>query len=82
MGIQEDKEDLNRTGIRGVVRELRQNRQTAYIRELDGGWRGEVVSDKPALGTGPYLYVAVGEPVLRFENNKIDEQPTEYCAYV
>jgi hypothetical protein len=78
MGIAEDRIELNNLGIRGMVQKLLRDKQTTYVLELQGGWRGEIVGTKPLLGTGSFLYVRPGFPVLCYQNVTLKEQPTEF----
>jgi hypothetical protein len=39
-----------------------------FIRELPGGWHGEIVFEHPAPGSGPYLHYRRGFAVLRYTN--------------
>ena len=73
MGIKEDREDFNSTGVRGQLRRLMREGDEGFIRELPGGWNGEIVSERPAPGSGPYLHFRRGEPVLRYSNQSPED---------
>jgi hypothetical protein len=74
MGINEDREEFNNSGLRGLLKEIMKNKDEAFIRILDGGWRGEEVKERPAPGTGPYLHFRRGAPVLEFSNSSPDDE--------
>lgn len=74
MGIQEDRNEFNNTGIRGLLRRVMQESDEAFIKELAGGWRGEVVAHHPIKGSGPYLHFRRGYPVIRYSNASPDDQ--------
>lgn len=82
MGITADREEFNNSGLRGIVNKLRQEGGTGYVIETDNGWRGQLVSARPSLGTSPFLYVTPGFPVMRYENRELDGQPTEFSEHV
>jgi len=68
MGIREDREEFNSTGLRGLIRELMSKKEEAYVRILAGGWQGEEVKSKPLPGTGPYIHYKKGEGVYEYSN--------------
>jgi hypothetical protein len=74
MGIKSDREDFNTTGIRGLLKRVMRERDEGFIRELPGGWRGEVVAERPVPGSGPYLHFRRGFPVMRYSNASLDDR--------
>ena len=83
MGFQEDREDFNNTGIRGLLKTLMREGDEGFIRELPGGWRGEIVTGRPPPGSGPYLHYRRGFPVLRYSNSSPDDHASsEFRAEV
>ena len=82
MGIAEDREELNGSGLRGVVSQLRLGAKMGYVVITNNGWNGQIVAEKPSLGTAPFLQVTPGSPVLRYENRELSEQPTEFREHV
>jgi hypothetical protein len=68
MGIKEDRDESNEAGLRGLLRRLMKEKDEAFIKILDGGWRGEEVPERPSPGTGPYLHYRRGYPVLEYAN--------------
>lgn len=73
MGIQEDRDEFNNTGIRGLLKKLMREGDEGFIRELTGSWRGEIVPDRPLPGTGPYLHYRRGFAVVRYSNSSTDD---------
>ena len=69
MGVREDREEFNNTGLRGLLREVMRNKDEAFVRVLDGGWRGTEVPERPTPGSGPYLHFRRGFPVMEFSNS-------------
>lgn len=68
MGIKEDREDFNQSGLRGLLRQLMKEKDEAFVRILAGGWRGEEAQERPAPGTGPYLHYRKGYAVIEYSN--------------
>lgn len=68
MGIKEDRDEFNNTGIRDLLKTLMRESEEGFIRELPGGWSGEIVSARPKPGSGPFLHYRRGYPVLRYSN--------------
>jgi hypothetical protein len=68
MGIREDREEFNTTGLRGLVRKLMIEKEEAYIRILAGGWQGEEVQSRPLPGSGPYIHYKKGDGVYKYTN--------------
>ena len=73
MGIKEDQEDFNETGLRGLLRRIMKEKDEAFIKILNGGWKGVEVPEKPSPGSGPYLHYRKGYSVLEYSN----ESPTD-----
>lgn len=69
MGIREDREEFNNTGLRGLLKQSMSTKEEGYIRVLEGGWRGVEVSERPAPGSGPFLHFRRGFPVMEFSNS-------------
>jgi len=83
MSIQEDRDELNNTGIRGLLHEAMRDSAEGFIRELPGGWLGEQVRSRPEPGSGPYLHFRRGFPVLRYRNETADDKScTEFRAFI
>jgi hypothetical protein len=40
MGIKEDREEFNQSVLRGLLRRLMKEKDEAFVRILEGGWRG------------------------------------------
>lgn len=74
MGIKEDTKDFNNTGLRGLLRETMKTTDEAFIRILPGGWRGEVVAERPTPGLGPYLHYRRGYAVLEYSNSTASDR--------
>lgn len=74
MSIREDREDFNQSGLRGLLRRLMTEKDEAFVRILEGGWRGEEASEKPAPGTGPYLHYRKGDAVREYSNASITDK--------
>jgi hypothetical protein len=74
MGIREDREDFNQSGLRGLLRRLMTEKDEAFVRILEGGWRGEEASERPAPGTGPYLHYRKGYAVIQYSNASIGDE--------
>ncbi len=68
MSIKEDRDEFNQTGLRAILRRLMKEKDEIFIKILDGGWRGEEITMRPAPGTGPYLHYRKGYPVLEYSN--------------
>jgi hypothetical protein len=79
MGIREDLEDFNQSGLRGLLRRLMTEKDEAFVRILEGGWQGEEASERPAPGTGPYLHYRKGYAVIEYSNASTgDEDSKEF----
>jgi hypothetical protein len=76
MGIKEDRDEFNGTGLRGLLRQVMTTTDESFVRELPCGWRGEIVSERPAPGSGPYLHYRRGFPVLRYKNASPKDKST------
>jgi hypothetical protein len=74
MGIKEDREDFNQSGIRGLLRRLMKEKDEAFVRILEGGWWGKEVAERPAPGSGPYLHYRKGDAVREYSNASITEK--------
>lgn len=68
MGIKEDREDFNQSGLRGLLRRLMKKKDEGFVRILEGGWRGKEVPQRPAPGIGPYLHYRKGYAVMEYSN--------------
>jgi uncharacterized protein (AIM24 family) len=68
MGMQEDRDEFNTQGVRGLLRRTMATREEAFIRILSDGHQGEVVSARPAPGSGRYLHYRRGEGVFEYQN--------------
>lgn len=77
MGIKEDREDFNQLGLRGLLRRLMKEKDEAFVRILEGGWRGEEVAERPASGTGPYLHYRKGYAVMEYSNASTGDKTTK-----
>ena len=83
MGIREDREGFNQSGLRGLLRRLMTEKDEAFVRILEGGWRGEESSERPAPGTGPYLHYKKGYAVIEYSNASAeDEDSNEFRVEV
>jgi hypothetical protein len=74
MGIKEDREEFNQSGLRGLLRRLMKEKDEAFVRILEGGWRGEEVAARPASGTGPYLHYRKGFAVIEYSNTSTGDK--------
>lgn len=45
MGIKEDREEFNTTGLRGLLRQVMKSKDEAFIRVLAGGWSRKATRD-------------------------------------
>ena len=77
MGIKEDREDFNQSGLRGLMRRLMEEKDEAFVRILEGGWRGEEAAERPAPGTGPYLHYRKGYAVMKYLNASIGDKTSK-----
>ena len=83
MTIEEDREEFNGTGLRGMLQDLMKSGDEGFVRELPDGWRGEAASERPAPGSGPYLHYRQGYAVLRYDNeHSSDQRFSEYKVFV
>lgn len=83
MGIREDREDFNQSRLRVLLRRLMTEKDEAFVRILDGGWRGEGVAERPAPGSGPYLHYRKGYPVVEYSNASVgDDDSKEFRVEV
>lgn len=73
MSIKDDKDEFNNTCLRGVLRKAMECSDEAFIKELPGGWRGELLTKRPPEGTGPYLHFQRGAGVLRYSNEYVGD---------
>lgn len=81
MGIEEDREEINATGVRGLLRQIMSRQDEGFIREFPGGWRGEIISERPLAGSGPYLHFRRGYEIRRYSNvSREDNSFTVYRA--
>jgi len=78
MGVREDREEFNTTGLRGLLRQVMSERDEAFIKELSGGWQGELLSERPPSGSGPYLHYKRGSGVLRYSNASPEDNAFTY----
>jgi hypothetical protein len=78
MGVREDREEFNTTGLRGLLRRVMSEREEAFIKELPGGWQGELLSERPPPGSGPYLHYKRGNEVLRYSNASPEDNAFTY----
>lgn len=77
MGIKEDREDFNQSGLRGLLRRLMKEKDEAVVKILEGGWKGEEIVERPAPGTGPYLHYRKGYAVMEHLNTSIGDKTTK-----
>lgn len=77
MGIKEDRNDFNNTGLRGVLKKVMEKQDEGFVRILERGWRGEEVPEMPAPGSGAYLHYVKGYPVLKYFNATANDQSFE-----
>lgn len=77
MGIKEDREEFNQSGLRGLLRRLMAEKDEAFVKILEGGWRGQEVAGRPAPGTGPYLHYRKGYAVLEYSNASIEDRSSK-----
>ena len=68
MGFQEDRDEFNSHGLRGLVRRTIAQHDTAFIKILAGGHQGELVATRPEPGSGSYLHYQHGEGVFEYRN--------------
>lgn len=73
----EDQAEFNQSGIRGLLAKAMRNGQEAFIKEAAGGWNGELLIERPAEGSGPYLHFKVGFGATRYYNEKIGDDRSE-----
>lgn len=69
MSIKEDRNEFNITGLRGLLRRTMATSSEAFIKIVDGGHRGTVLTTRPARGSGPYLHYKSGEGVFEYRNS-------------
>ena len=68
MGIQEDRDEFNTTGLRGVLGRAMATTDEAFIKITQGGHQGELVSERPPAGSGSFLHYRRGEAVYEYRN--------------
>ena len=68
MGIANDRNDFNASGLRQLVKSIFLSGSPAYVLIRDGGWQGDISVAQPLPGDGAYLLVRPGFEVLRYEN--------------
>lgn len=79
MSVREDRDEFENAGLNGLVKKLLTSSREAFVCILSDGWQGEEVKERPCPGTGPYLYIRPGEPVLRYSNaTPADAEVQEY----
>ena len=79
MTTREDREEFERTGVQGLLRELMSTSDEGFVRVLSGGWRGEILTAHPAPGSGPFIHYRRGEALLLYQNSAPDDnQVQEY----
>jgi hypothetical protein len=77
MGIKEDRDEINNSGWRAALKHLMRTKDEGYIKLDPAGWRGEEAAERPAPGTGPFIYFKRGYPPVRFSNSTPDDQRSE-----
>lgn len=77
MSIREDREELETTGVQGLLRSIIAIADEGFVRVLPGGWRGEIVSARPVPGSGPFIHFRRGEPLYLHRNATIEDQAVE-----
>lgn len=68
MSIKEDRDEFNMAGLRGVIKKAMKEKPEAFVRELAGGWGGEVVPERPPSGSGPYVHYKVSNWCFYYPN--------------
>lgn len=73
MGVREDQEELNSSGLRGVLREAMQKHKEGFVKVIKENW-GEVVPVRPLPGSGPYYHFKQGFRVRHYTNASPDDK--------
>lgn len=73
MGTREDREDFNEAGLRGLLRKVMTEGDEGFIKISEGVWRGEVILECPAPGSGPYLHYKKGSGVIEYRNSSAED---------
>lgn len=71
MGVQEDCDEFNNSGLHRVLKSIMTSKDEGFIKILNGGRRGVEVFERPEPGSGRYLYFKRGYPVLRYSNASV-----------
>ena len=74
MSIEEDQNEFNTTGVRGLLRKAITVSDEVFIKITEGGHQGEVVATRPSRGSGSYLHDKRGEGAFEYRN--FNEQDT------
>lgn len=77
MGVREDRDEFENTGLPGTVKQLMREREAGFVRIEGNGWRGTIVETRPAPGSGPYIEYRRGYPLLRYSNASVEDQRSE-----
>lgn len=78
MSVRDDSNDFAQTGLTGVLHELMRTSDHGYVRVLADGWRGELVSQRPVAGTGPFVEFQRGTGLTLHHNTPDDTRVEEY----
>lgn len=78
MTVREDRDEFANSGVQGLVKRLLSLGNEGYVLIAEGGWRGTIVSDRPALGQGAFVHVVPGDAPQLFANAAADERGSDY----
>ena len=78
MTIKDDRDELWKTGIYRILSDLMSSADSGFVRVHPGGWDGELVAERPAPGSGPFIEYRRGYPLLRHANAPQEQTVEEY----
>lgn len=79
MGIEEDRNEFNTTGLRGLLRKAMAASDEAFVKVLEGGHQGELVNEKPSEGSGRIFTTSAGKVYSSIETPFL-ETSTGSCS--
>jgi hypothetical protein len=78
MTIQDDREEFQKTGLVGLLNDLMRSSDQGFARVLPGGWRGELVDERPSPGSGPFIEYRRGSALMLHHNSPENQTVEEY----
>ena len=74
MGIKEDRDEFNTAGLRGLLGRAMATTDEAFIKITQGGHQGKLISQRPPVGSGPFLHYRRGEAVYEYRNTSAGDE--------